>query len=74
LAPIIIGSVSCSEGESANKTSGEAAPEATAKTTNAERLKQTKPSYVLPSPMEIASLIQKTGINYTEVSNYFLAQ
>lgn len=67
LAPIIIGSVSCSEGESANKTSGEAAPEATVKTTNAERIKQSKPSkYVLPSPMEIASLIQKTGINYTE--------
>jgi len=66
VTPIIIGSVACSEGGGTKDAAAEKAPETAAKPANAKRFKQSKPEYVLPSPMEIASLIQKTGINYTE--------
>ena len=66
LTPVMLASVSCSEAGGTKETKAEETPVATAKTTKAKSAKQAESKYVLPSPMEIASLIQKTGINYTE--------
>lgn len=64
-APLVLGVTSCSSGDSAKPEQPKAT---TAKEVGAGKGLATtgEPKVVLPSPMEIASLIQRTGINYEE--------
>jgi hypothetical protein len=68
LAPMIIGAVSCSDGGSTKDASGdskmEKKPEATA--TVANKIEDKEEIIILPSPVEIATMVSKSGINYTE--------
>jgi len=68
LAPVIIGAVSCSDGGSTNEANGDNQEKATKAKNGNHKMSDKKitDKFILPSPVEIASLVQKSGINYTE--------